>query len=114
MITYNNNIRRATPITDSLLAEAKADMTKKSPYSYPSQHQDILNAKGLENAANLQHSAEKANTDYDLQYQRAQYDLSAAGLQQMASAQQQQRQNEAARQGAMLNAYSGLLTGLFN
>lgn len=114
MIDYTSNLRRATPITDSLLADAKSDMLKKSPYSYPSQHQDILNAKGQENFANLQHSAEKANTDYDLQYQRAQYDLSAAGLQQMANAQQQQQQNEAARQGAVMNAYSGLLSGLFN
>lgn len=114
MITHNSNLQRTTPITDSLLAEAKADMMKKSPYSYPSQHQDILNAKGQENFANLQHSAEKANTDYDLQFQRAQYDLSAAGLQQLANAQQQQQQNEAARQGAAMSAYSGLLSGLFN
>jgi hypothetical protein len=89
-------------------------MLKKSPYSYPSQHQDILNAKGQENFANLQHTAEKANNEYDLQYQRAQYDLSTAGLQQMANAQQQQQQNEAARQSAVMNAYSGLLSGLFN
>jgi len=32
----------------------------------------------------------------------------------MANAQQQQKQNEVARQGAMMNAYSGLLAGLFN
>ena len=114
MIDYNSNLRRTTPITDALLSEAKSDMLKKSPYSYPSQHQDILNARGQENFANLQHSAEKANTEYDLQYQRAQSDLSAAGLQQMANAQQQQKQNEVARQGAMMNAYSGLLSGLFN
>lgn len=114
MITYNSGLTNNPPITASLLASAKGDMLKKSPYAYSSQHQDILNARGQENFAKLQHAAEKDNTEYALQQQRAQYDLSAAGLQQLASAQQQQQQNEVARQGAAMNAYSGLLAGLFN
>lgn len=113
MITYNSGLQNAPPITEALLSSAKTDMLRKSPYAYPGSHQDILSARGQGNMAQLRHSAEKANTDYGLQQQRAQNDLSLAGLQQMASAQQQQRQLATSRAGAAMNAYSGLLSGLF-
>jgi hypothetical protein len=113
MITYNSGLRNAPPATAPILADAKADLLRKSPYGYPSNHQDILNALGQKSLANLQHSAERADTDYALQQQRAQDDLTLTGLQSMANAQKQQRDVETAKQGLAMNAYSGLLSGLF-
>jgi hypothetical protein len=113
VITYNSSLRRAPPITDAMRASAKEDMLRKSPFRYPSQHQDILSALGQENYNNYLHAGEKANTEYELAQQNAQNELSLTGLRQMAEAQQQQQQLSSSRAGAAMSAYNGLLSGLF-
>lgn len=112
MITYNSGMAKNAPVSASLMKEATRDYVQ-SPWSYPSNHADIIRARGKSNLAQLWRAADAANTDYDLRHQQSQDALALSGLQQMASAQQQQRRLETDRAGAAMSAYSGLLSGLF-
>lgn len=114
MITYTGTLANTPPISDALRSEAMDGMRRKSPWKYPSQHGDIMRALGQENAVNFDRAATKANTDYQLEQQKAERELALSGLGQMAQAQQQQQQLANSRMQSALGMYSGLLSGLFN
>ena len=85
-----------------------------SPYkAYGQNHMDVLGSLRDANAATFDIEQTKANTDYELKRQDAERQLVLQGLQQMASAQQNENAIKNSRMSNVNGVVSGLLGGLF-
>lgn len=115
MLTYDSQFNPPSPYTQKQRSEALAGLHLESPYrGYGKNQQDILNAAEGINAAGLDSSITKANTDFDLRKMQGEQQLALAGLQQMSQAQQQQNQLATQRLGVVNSFMSPLLQGLFS
>lgn len=112
MLSYNTKLPYQQPISDT----QPAGLVPTSPYGsqYGRNHQDVLNYVGSMNADAYRRAAEGVNNDYAAQQRAAQQGLALAGLQQMAQAQQNQRDMANNRLGQMTGIANSLLGGLFD
>lgn len=112
MLNYNTQLHYQQPVSDT----QPAGLVPTSPYGkqYGRNHQDVLNYVGSMNADAYRRAAESVNNDYAAQQRTAQQGLALAGLQQMAQAQQNQRELSNSRLSQMTGIANSLLGGLFD
>jgi len=85
-----------------------------SPYGqYPSTHSDAFASRAGQVAADYNVAGDKANTDYELDRQRAQNALVLQGLNTLSNDQQQQRQVQQNRLDMMRGLQNSIVGGLF-
>lgn len=113
MLAFQNNITAQPPINASDRQRALDGLRMKSPYAYSSQHQDVLDALGDQNAAKYNVTADEANADFANKKMQAERDFALQGLQQMSTAKQNQMDYANARSGLGYGVVNNLLSGLF-
>jgi len=114
MLTYDTTLQAQPPVSGTQMQSALRGLRIKSPYGYSTQHQDVLNALGDQNAAQYQMQADKANSQFGAQKLNAQRDLALQGLQQMSQARQDAMNLSNAQRGMSYGLVNSLLSGLFH
>lgn len=113
MLTYKSSLQNKPPVSDEFRSSALAGLRAGSPYTYTQTHGDVYKSLGQENAVDFDIAATKANTDYQMKQQDAQRQLALQGLQQMATAQQNEQDLTNNRLQMMYGTVGDLLKGLF-
>lgn len=115
MLTYQSSLNNKPPVSDEYRARALTGLRAPSPFTaYTQTHGDVYRGLGAENAVDFDIAATKANTDYQMKQQDAQRQLALQGLQQMATAQQNEQDLTNNRLQMMYGTVGDLLKGLFN
>jgi hypothetical protein len=109
MYTYKSSLNNKPPVTPQM----RALEGLVSPYDYTSTHGDAFNSRAAKVSADYNVAGDQANTDYELERQRAQNALVLQGLGTLASDQQQQRQVQQSRLDAMRGLRNSIMGGLF-
>ena len=111
-VDYNTSLAAPTLPND---AAARKGMTIQSPYaSYGSNHQDILNAAGAQNAAAYSAANQQANAKLQSEYNTLNNANVLQGLQQQYAAQQNARSLNNTMFSNMNGTVGSLLGGLLN
>jgi hypothetical protein len=110
-LNYTSSLQNAPPSASVNPAGIKA----VPPFAqYGSTYTDLMRAYGDRNAAQYALDASKADTQYELQRQKATQDLALQGLQQMSQAQQNQQSLGNQQLGTQTSFLSSLLSGVFS
>jgi hypothetical protein len=100
MITYHSQLDQRPSAVQQIAADAKRPLSV-SPYGGQN-HQDVFQALGQRQAANLDSLSKESRDAYEVAYQQMQRDQALAGLNMMAQGQQQNNNLQQSRTQMLL------------
>jgi hypothetical protein len=100
MITYHSQLDQRPSAVQQIASDAKRPLSV-SPYSGQN-HQDVFQALGQRQAANLDSLSRESRDAYEVAYQQMQRDQALAGLNMMAQGQQQNNNLQQSRTQMLL------------
>lgn len=110
---YNTQLPVQPAVSPALRQQGLAALSAPSPMAFPGAHADVYAGLAAQNATGFDRSAQQINADYMKQARDTQVQMALRGLDQMAQAQDSQR-NLASQVNANNSGFlNSLLQGLY-